>query len=93
MAGGFDANLSRLRRELQAKRLTFGLTNEASECKINEITGKTVIYSFRSITRNIVGATVEGPFGGVKQSGFGSEGGLQGIQEYLVTKFAKIALI
>jgi len=69
MAGGFDANLSRLRRELQAKRL-----------------------SFRSITRNIVGATIKGPFGGVKQSGFGSEGGSQGIHEYLVTKFAKIAL-
>ena len=27
------------------------------------------------------------PFGGVKQSGFGREGGLEGIQEYLYTKY------
>ena len=31
-------------------------------------------------------ATVEGPFGGVKQSGFGLEGGRYGIEEFLVTK-------
>jgi hypothetical protein len=29
------------------------LTSDAAECKIYKITGKTVIYSFRSITRNI----------------------------------------
>jgi succinate-semialdehyde dehydrogenase/glutarate-semialdehyde dehydrogenase len=27
------------------------------------------------------------PFGGVKQSGIGREGGLEGIGEYLVTKY------
>lgn len=32
-------------------------------------------------------ATPEGPFGGVKQSGFGREGGEIGVREYLVTKF------
>ena len=27
------------------------------------------------------------PFGGMKDSGFGSEGGLEGIEPYLATKF------
>jgi succinate-semialdehyde dehydrogenase/glutarate-semialdehyde dehydrogenase len=32
------------------------------------------------------------PFGGVKQSGFGREGGFEGIDEYLETKYVGIAL-
>ncbi|MGZ4604244.1 MAG: aldehyde dehydrogenase family protein, partial [Kineosporiaceae bacterium] len=32
------------------------------------------------------------PFGGVKQSGFGREGGVEGIQEYLETKYVGIPL-
>jgi succinate-semialdehyde dehydrogenase/glutarate-semialdehyde dehydrogenase len=32
------------------------------------------------------------PFGGVKQSGFGREGGFEGIEEYLETKYVAIAL-
>ena len=32
------------------------------------------------------------PFGGVKQSGFGREGGLEGIEEYLETKYVAINL-
>jgi succinate-semialdehyde dehydrogenase / glutarate-semialdehyde dehydrogenase len=32
-------------------------------------------------------AIPEGPFGGVKHSGFGREGGFEGVQEYLVQKF------
>jgi succinate-semialdehyde dehydrogenase/glutarate-semialdehyde dehydrogenase len=32
------------------------------------------------------------PFGGVKQSGFGREGGFEGIDEYLGTKYVGIAL-
>ena len=32
------------------------------------------------------------PFGGVKQSGYGREGGFEGIDEYLETKYVAIAL-
>ncbi|MCL2769438.1 MAG: NAD-dependent succinate-semialdehyde dehydrogenase [Solirubrobacterales bacterium] len=32
------------------------------------------------------------PFGGVKQSGFGREGGFEGIDEYLQTKYVAVAL-
>ena len=31
------------------------------------------------------------PFGGVKHSGFGREGGTEGIEEYLETKYVGIA--
>jgi succinate-semialdehyde dehydrogenase/glutarate-semialdehyde dehydrogenase len=31
------------------------------------------------------------PFGGVKQSGIGREGGLEGIEEYLETRYVGIA--
>jgi succinate-semialdehyde dehydrogenase/glutarate-semialdehyde dehydrogenase len=32
--------------------------------------------------------TVEAPFGGMKESGIGKEGGRQGIEDYLDTKYA-----
>jgi len=32
------------------------------------------------------------PFGGIKQSGFGREGGHEGIQEYLETKYVAMAM-
>jgi succinate-semialdehyde dehydrogenase/glutarate-semialdehyde dehydrogenase len=31
-----------------------------------------------------------GPFGGVKESGFGREGGAEGIEEYLDTKYVAL---
>ena len=33
------------------------------------------------------------PFGGIKQSGFGREGGYEGIEEYLETKYVAINVI
>jgi succinate-semialdehyde dehydrogenase / glutarate-semialdehyde dehydrogenase len=41
---------------------------------------------------NMVIATAEAPFGGVKESGFGREGGAEGIEPYLVTKYVNLAL-
>jgi len=41
---------------------------------------------------NVVIATVEAPFGGIKQSGFGREGGTEGIESYTVTKYINIKL-
>jgi succinate-semialdehyde dehydrogenase / glutarate-semialdehyde dehydrogenase len=37
-------------------------------------------------------ASAEVPFGGVKQSGFGREGGAEGVDDYTVTKFVKMEL-
>lgn len=37
-------------------------------------------------------ATAEAPFGGVKKSGFGREGGSEGILDYTVAKFVSVAL-
>jgi succinate-semialdehyde dehydrogenase/glutarate-semialdehyde dehydrogenase len=37
-------------------------------------------------------ATAEAPFGGVKQSGFGLEGGTEGIEDYLTAKYINFAL-
>ncbi|HID67297.1 MAG TPA: aldehyde dehydrogenase family protein, partial [Roseibacterium sp.] len=34
--------------------------------------------------------TVEAPFGGVKESGLGKEGGSQGLEDYLETKYVCI---
>jgi len=41
---------------------------------------------------NLVISTAEIPFGGIKRSGFGREGGLEGIEAYSVTKYVNIKL-
>jgi succinate-semialdehyde dehydrogenase/glutarate-semialdehyde dehydrogenase len=41
---------------------------------------------------DLVVATAQCPFGGVKDSGFGREGGHQGINEYLYTKYISVGL-
>jgi succinate-semialdehyde dehydrogenase / glutarate-semialdehyde dehydrogenase len=40
-----------------------------------------------------VPSTVQAPFGGVKQSGYGREGGHWGLEEYLFTKFVSLGLV
>ncbi len=37
-------------------------------------------------------SNAQAPFGGIKQSGFGREGGSEGIQEYLETKYVAVNL-
>ncbi|MCB1315694.1 MAG: NAD-dependent succinate-semialdehyde dehydrogenase, partial [Leptospiraceae bacterium] len=41
---------------------------------------------------NLVIATAEIPFGGIKKSGFGREGGAEGIESYTVTKYINFKL-
>lgn len=41
---------------------------------------------------DMVPATAEGPFGGIKESGFGSEGSQEGLTEYMVTKFVSMGI-
>ena len=41
---------------------------------------------------NLVIATAEIPFGGIKKSGFGREGGAEGIESYTVTKYVNLLL-
>ena len=46
-------------------------------------------YGMIGINSGLI-TTVEAPFGGVKQSGMGKEGGSQGLEDYLDTKYACI---
>jgi len=41
---------------------------------------------------DLVPATAQCPFGGIKDSGFGREGGYQGLDEYLYTKYITVGL-
>lgn len=59
---------------------------------------RTVIEVSERLEAGMVGvwdftpATPQSPFGGWKQSGFGAEGGWEGLKEYLATKHISIAL-
>jgi succinate-semialdehyde dehydrogenase / glutarate-semialdehyde dehydrogenase len=58
----------------------------------------TLVRPYEGLKFGVVGvndmtpATAEGPFGGVKQSGFGRENGQEGLEEYLETKFVSLAI-
>lgn len=88
--------------------LTFKTEAEAIEAANNTPYGLAAYFWTRDLGRSwrvaealdygIVGvndgvpATAQAPFGGVKNSGIGREGGRQGIEEYLNTKYISIAL-
>ncbi|WP_376092228.1 NAD-dependent succinate-semialdehyde dehydrogenase [Roseomonas sp. CCTCC AB2023176] len=72
----------------EANRLPFGLAAYAftSSAKTAQQVGASVETGMMTI--NHLGlALPEVPFGGVKDSGYGSEGGSEAIEAYLVTKF------
>jgi succinate-semialdehyde dehydrogenase/glutarate-semialdehyde dehydrogenase len=72
----------------EANRLEYGLASylyTGSQSAIDEISSR-LQTGVLGINTNVV-ALPEGPFGGVKQSGFGREGGAEGVREYLQTKF------
>jgi succinate-semialdehyde dehydrogenase / glutarate-semialdehyde dehydrogenase len=48
-------------------------------------------YGMVGLNRGIV-SDPAAPFGGVKHSGIGREGGFEGIEEYLETKYCAVAL-
>jgi len=81
----FDTEAEALRR---ANELPFGLaaylftTNADRVIRLSEQieSGMLGVNTFQI-------ATPETPFGGVKDSGYGSEGGVEGIDAYLTTKF------
>ncbi len=54
-------------------------------------TSEALEYGMVGVNQGIV-SNPAAPFGGVKHSGFGREGGVEGIDEYLETKYVGIAL-
>jgi succinate-semialdehyde dehydrogenase/glutarate-semialdehyde dehydrogenase len=59
---------------------------------------KTALLASEGLDAGMVGvntmliATAEAPFGGVRQSGYGREGGTEGIDSYTVTKYVNISI-
>jgi succinate-semialdehyde dehydrogenase/glutarate-semialdehyde dehydrogenase len=72
----------------EANRLPFGLASYAftKSAKTASAIGAAVDAGMMSINHNAL-ALPETPFGGIKDSGYGSEGGIEGIDAYLSTRF------
>ncbi len=72
----------------QANRLPYGLASYAftQSASTAAMLGDAIEAGMLGINNNAISMT-ETPFGGVKQSGYGSEGGSEGMDAYLVTKF------
>ncbi|MGB5557897.1 MAG: NAD-dependent succinate-semialdehyde dehydrogenase [Paracoccaceae bacterium] len=77
----------------RANSLPFGLAGYVFS---NDLTTATRAYEDLEVgmvgVNEMLLATAEAPFGGVKESGMGREGGSLGIQDYLVPKYVKIKL-
>jgi succinate-semialdehyde dehydrogenase/glutarate-semialdehyde dehydrogenase len=72
----------------EANRLPFGLASYAftKSAKTANAIGAAVEAGMMSINHFAL-ALPETPFGGIKDSGYGSEGGIEGIDAYLSTRF------
>jgi succinate-semialdehyde dehydrogenase/glutarate-semialdehyde dehydrogenase len=72
----------------EANRLPFGLASYAftKSAKTATAIGAAVDAGMMSINSSAL-ALPETPFGGVRDSGYGSEGGTEGLEAYLSTKF------
>lgn len=76
----------------EANRLPFGLASYAftSSAETAHALGLRIEAGMTTINHNGL-ALPEVPFGGIKDSGYGSEGGSEAIEPYLVTKFVTSA--
>jgi succinate-semialdehyde dehydrogenase / glutarate-semialdehyde dehydrogenase len=72
----------------KANSTRFGLASYAftSNTKISDYLERHLDSGMVSINGGVLGLT-ETPFGGIKESGYGREGGLEGLSPYLVPKF------
>lgn len=77
----------------EANRTPFGLS---AYVFTNDL--RTAILVAEGLEAGMVGvntlliATAEAPFGGIKQSGYGREGGSEGLESYTTTKYVTLAL-
>ena len=72
----------------EANRLNYGLAAYAYSTSAESIRelGSRIESGMISINHHGI-ALIETPFGGIKDSGYGSEGGLEAIEGYLNSKF------
>jgi succinate-semialdehyde dehydrogenase/glutarate-semialdehyde dehydrogenase len=76
----------------EANRLPFGLASYAYTRSTEIASSLSERVEAGMISINHFGlALPELPFGGVKDSGYGSEGGLEAVEAYLITKFVSQA--
>lgn len=76
----------------EANRLPYGLASYAFTQSNKTVTALSANVEAGMLTINHLGlALPEAPFGGVKDSGYGSEGGTEAIETYLNTKFVTAA--
>ena len=72
----------------RANKLPFGLASYAFTKNAHTATKVADALDSGMVTINHLGlATPESPFGGIKDSGYGHEGGIEGLQVYLQAKF------
>lgn len=76
----------------EANRLPYGLASYAFTQSSKNVTALSTRVEAGMLTINHLGlALPEVPFGGIKDSGYGSEGGIEAVESYLNTKFVSAA--